>query len=197
MGTILRPPPGEEVAEETKVDEEIIVVPYDASIDPEAHRFLPFFWNSLKEDGLTEVYFPGDAETGFSRFVYLLSGGEEVLIVGKKTTKQLDIVGFASWTQLPFGQSASILAGFVFLKKYWDHKISDAAAEKIMRHWFEERKYDVALGFVSSLNRPALKFLTRNKWEQAGTIPKLHEFHGKPTDAVMFHMTRERFKENY
>lgn len=197
MGTILKPPPGEEVAEEVQGGEEIIVVPYDASIDPEAHRFLPFFWNSLKEDKLTEVYFPGGGETGFSRFVQLLSGGEEVLIVGKKTKKQLDIVGFASWQQLPSCQSAAILAGFVFLRKYWDHQISNAAAEKIMRYWFEERKYDVVLGFVSALNRPALKFLARNKWKQAGTIPKLSEFHGKPTDAVMFHMTKERFKEDY
>ena len=197
MGTTLRPPPGEEVAEEIKAEEEIIVVPYDASIDPEAHRFLPFFWNSLKEDGLTGVYFPGDAETGFSRFVHLLSGGEEVLIVGKKTEKQLDIVGFASWTQLPFGQSASILAGFVFLKKYWDHKVSDAAAEKIMRYWFETRKYEAALGVISTLNRPVLKFLARLKWERAGVIPKVHQFRGKLSDGVMFYMTKEHFEENY
>lgn len=171
------------------------IVPYNGALDPEAHAFLPWLWKRLVDDGLVSIYFPGQEETGFSNFVKLISGGEEVVLVvvrDEEDKLSTDIVGFCSWNPIYLGQVNTVLAGFIFFKKFWDKKITDESAHLIMQHWFEKREdIDIALGIVARKNIPTLRFLKRVGWTQSGTIPNMSQFSGEVCDAVMWYKTKE------
>lgn len=203
MQTDLKPPPGMEVEAPESIDESVDVIPYNADFDPNSDKFLPYLWNRLKEDGLTEIYFPAEKDSGFAKFVKLLSGAEQVVLVLKRDDEKVitNVIGFASWAPLPYGETNSILAGFIFLKEFWDRNHSVIAAKKIMDYWFNEGEIpgsgtiDLAVGFIAKANIPAQRFLSRIGWVRAGEIPDFHQHKGEKSDAVFWHITKTRHKE--
>src|SRR6266705_1895765 len=56
------------------------VIPYNATIDPQADAFLPWMWKRMQQDDLVDYYFPGQKDTGFATFVRLFSGDAQVAL---------------------------------------------------------------------------------------------------------------------
>lgn len=171
------------------------VVLYNANADPHAEAFLPYLWKRLVEDGLVSLYFPGSEQTGFAAFVKLFSSDTQILLVRKLNEKGevVDIVGFATLELMPFGMAMAAHAGFIFLKKWWDHATTTAAAMEIMRTWFgwEQPKLDVVIGIIADKNVLARRFLTRIGWQHSGNIPYVHQYAGQRSDASVWYITRE------
>jgi RimJ/RimL family protein N-acetyltransferase len=178
---------------------EVDVIPYNANYDPNAASFLPWLWAKLKEDGLIRLYFPDAVETGFAMFTRMMSGGANILLVvmrNAKTAEIEDVVGFASWEPMQFGQAQAGHAGFIFTKAYWDHETTNRAAMRIMRFWFEdtEPKLDIAIGIIAESNTLAQRFLKRIGWAFAGRLPKLHQYEGKQCAAMIYFVERADYE---
>jgi RimJ/RimL family protein N-acetyltransferase len=173
----------------------IEVIPYNASQDPNADKFLPWFWNRLRDDGLISLYFPGAEKTGFAKFVSLMSGDVRVLLVVKKNEQGdiADTVGFATIGPMAIGGTMAAYAGFIFLKDYWDRTTTYAAAKTIMDAWFtsQDVHLDVIVGVVADTNVLAKRFLQRVGWKNSGSIPFLAEYEGNRCDATFWYITRE------
>lgn len=168
---------------------DISVIPYNASFDDAAERFLPWFWNKLKEDNLVEIYFPGQSKKGFADFVKLMSGDsvKVLLVVGKNADGDLDkAIGFATYSPVPFGSITSAMAGFIFFREFWDSHTTITAAQQIMDYWFKEAGLDQIIGLVAELNHPANRFLERLGWKKIGTIPMAHRYHDTQCASFMW-----------
>lgn len=174
----------------------VVVIPYNASVDPEAHKFLPWLWNEMKTQGLVSLYFPGQENTGFANFVKLFSGGENILLVVVCNEEGLPAkaMGFATWNPMQFMNSNAAVAGFVFFKEFWDHIHSDEAARRIMDFWFNTAGLDVVLGIIAEKNTLAKRFVSRLGWVHVGEVPQLHAYQGKQCDASIWYMTKDMFK---
>lgn len=173
------------------------VVLYNANSDPYASAFLPYLWKRLVDDGLVSLYFPGSEQTGFAAFVKLFSSDTSILLVRKLNDKGevIDIVGFATLELMPFGMAMAAHAGFIFLKKWWDHYTTTQAAVRIMDTWFswKEPKLDVVIGIIAERNVLARRFLSRIGWTHSGVIPYVHQYGGERSDASVWYITREQF----
>jgi len=181
-----------------KDGEWIDVIPYSAHFDPNADKFLPWFWNRLKTDGLVELYFPDGKETGFASFVGLMSSNvtKVVLVVVKGTDGLVvDTVGIATWDPLKMGMISVGIAGFIFLRDYWERHASLAAARRIMQMWFDELKLNVLLGLIAKDNHLANRFVQRAGWTLQGSLPMLHAYQGEISDSQMWTITREEFEQ--
>lgn len=173
------------------------VIPYNANLDPNADSFLPWLWRKLQSGGLVDLYFPDAAKTGFAMLTRMFSGGVKVLLVVLKDQKGevVDVVGFATWEPMTFGQAQAGHAGFIFFPDYWDHHTSDAAAYRIMEFWFgnPDNHLDIAIGIIASLNVLAQRFLRRIGWAHVGELPGLHQYKGQQCAASLWYITRDAF----
>lgn len=194
----LAPPPGTE-AKPKHEDGSIDVIPYFGWADPNADKFLPWFWNRLQQDGLTDLYFPGMGATGFTSFVNLFDAKQvSILLVVKKNPDGTvhDTVGFATLSPMQLGHAIAAQAGFIFLKDYWNHHSSKESANRIMKYWFEspEAKLDIIIGIVAEANILAKRFLMRIGWIHSGNIPLTHQYAGQQSDSSIWYVTREKFE---
>src|SRR5882724_13029091 len=85
----------------------VFVVPYNARDDKISDLILPALWKQLKEDGIAELYFPGQSETGFADFVELMSGkGTSVALCAlpNERNEPQTIIGFITWSPMKMGQ---------------------------------------------------------------------------------------------
>lgn len=190
------------VPEPTKATAEhapVSVVLYDACLDPQADSFLPWLWKRMQDDDLVDYYFPGQKDTGFATFVRLFSGDAQVAIF--KTDDERSqlwedrIPGFITWTPSRMGASNMIIAGFIFFRKWWDHRTTDDAAQAAFTAWFSaEPKIDVVLGLCPSFHLTAMRYNKRVGLSEIGRIPRAHIYKGNPCDAVLFAITREQWE---
>lgn len=171
-------------------------IPYNANFDKDADKLLPWLWKQISDDGLVELYFPGQKDLGFASFVKLLSGGEQVLLVTlcDANNQPQEVIGFVSWGAVLFGQANAALAGFIFLRKYWNHHVSEEAGRETMRYWFDDLKLDVVLGGVAEHNRAANIYLHRLGWKRVGNIPLLHSYEGKQCANVLWYVSRDDYQ---
>jgi len=171
-------------------------IPYNANFDKDADKLLPWLWKQISDDGLVELYFPGQKDFGFASFVKLLSGGEQVLLVTlcDNDNQPQEVIGFVSWNNVAFLQANAAMAGFIFLRKYWDNHVSTEAGRETMRYWFDDLKLDVVLGCVAEHNRPALMYLHRLNWKRVGDIPLLHSYKGQQCANVLWYVTKDEYQ---
>lgn len=192
--TTSRPP--QEKLKGIKEGEYVDVAPYDAR-DPNADKFLPWFWNKLKSEGLVDLYFPGSAEDGFCDFVKLMSGPTRVVLVVIKSEEKKeirDVVGLATWDALSFGVANVGMAGFIFFREFWDRHTTAQAARRIMKLWFDELKLDALIGIVARDNVLANAFMRKVGWTLKCELPRMHVYLGKPSDACLWYVGREEFE---
>jgi RimJ/RimL family protein N-acetyltransferase len=172
------------------------VVRYDASNDVQAQWFLPWLWERMKADDLTDYYFPGQRDTGFATFTRLFSGDAQVgLFAIDAPSKQWEdtIPGFITWSVQRWGASEVIVAGFIFFRKFWDHATTDECAKVAFDYWFRDTPAKVVLGVCPSEHVAAMRYNKRIGLREIGRIPEAHLFKGKPCDAVLMAMTREEW----
>lgn len=190
-------PNGGEKPKHPSLPPEVMVIPYNAATDPDADKLLPYLWGKLKEDGLLGLYFPRAPETCFAGFVKMFSSLDQhvLLVVLKNEQGEPDkAMGFVSWGSTVFGNAKAALSGFIFLKEFWNHHTSEAAAHEIMRYWFEESKLDVVIGNVAQSNKLARQFLLRLGWKHGGDIPMLQTWNGRQDTASLWYVTREEWE---
>lgn len=174
----------------------VSVVPYDARLDTQADAFLAWMWHKMQADDLVDYYFPGQRDTGFATFVRLFSGDAQVaLFVTKSDSKQWDdrIAGFITWSPMRMGASDVIIAGFIFFRRWQDHKTTDEAAIEAFRHWFGRTNAQVVLGVCPELHIAAMRYNKRIGLKEIGRIPLAHIYKEKPCDAVLFAITRDEW----
>lgn len=173
---------------------EVRVIPYNSKHDPNAHQFLPYLWQKLLDDHLTDLYFPGQGSSGFSDFVSLMSSGSVLLVVVQEDKEIKDVMGFATHSLAPLGQSNSAICGFIFLKDYWDGKTTKEAALVIERFWFDQANFDLLIGIVAEHNAKASAFLKKLGWQNTGFIPSAAEFYGQVSNGQLWCLTKEQWK---
>ena len=174
------------------------VVPYNACYDAQADSFLPWMWKRMQDDDLVDYYFPGQQSTGFATFVRLFSGDAQVaLFVNEAESKQWNdrIVGFITWTPSHMGASEVLIAGFIFFRKWWDHRTTDDAARAAFTHWFKETPAQVVLGVCPALHTAAIRYNKRIGLRETGRITKAHIYKSQPCDAILYEMTREQWEK--
>lgn len=179
-------------------DSFVDIIPYHADDDPNANYFLPWMWKQLYDDGLISLYFPAAPEKSFATFAKMFSASATrvVLVVIKDAAGEVtNVVGFSTWEPTSLGPATVGLAGFIFLREYWDRKTSLAAGMRILRFWFDEmsEKLDIAIGLIADTNRPANLFVQRLGWTKSGFLPGCHQYDGKQANAVLWTITREQF----
>ena len=174
----------------------VFVVPYNARDDKISDLLLPSLWKQLKEDGIAELYFPGQSETGFADFVELMSGkGTSVALCAlpDEENRPKTIIGFITWSPMKMGQANIAMAGFEFFRNYWDHHTTDEAAKAAFKFWFTETNIDVVMGACPETHRTAMRYNQRIGLKRVGTVPLAHVFRGQKCDAVLWAMTREEW----
>lgn len=184
-------PPRIELGDGDYVD----VVFYHGDGDPEADRALPYFWRKLMEDDLLQLYYPSDTDRSFCTFVKMVSSQiTRVLFVVIKDAKGevKDFMGLATWEPIQFGPSLLGHAGFIFLREYWQREITLAAGRRILSAWFDEfpQPLDIAVGIIAEDNVLANRFVQRLGWTRVGVLPGCQQYAGKPSDAVLWQVTR-------
>lgn len=172
------------------------VVPYDARLDTQADAFLSWMWHRMQEDDLVDYYFPGQKDTGYATFVRLMSGDAQVaLFVTESDSKQWEdrIAGFITWSMSRMGASDVIIAGFIFFRKFWDHKTTDESAIIAFEHWFRQSNANVVLGVCPSLHMSAMRYNKRIGLREIGRIPLAHIYKGEKCDAILMAITRDEW----
>ena len=174
------------------------VIPYNALGDPLADRLLPWLWQRLQEDDLVDLYFPGQAKTGFATLVRMFSGDANVAffkVPDASDTLDATLPGFITWTSVPMGSCSIISAGFIFFRKHWGHGLPDAAAEAAFKFWFTGKpRIDIVLGFCPALHKMAIAYNERVGLHEIGRIPRAHLYKGRVCDAIEFALTREEWE---
>ena len=174
------------------------VVPYNALLDPEADKFLPWMWKRMQDDDLVDYYFPGQKDTGFATFVRLFSGDAQVAIFINDKAKGDNwperVVGFITWTPTRMGASDMLIGGFIFFREYWDHHTTDEAARQAWKFWFNDPSVHAVLGVCPSLHVAAMRYNKRIGLKEVGRITGAHLFKGQPCDAILFEMTRAQWE---
>lgn len=183
----------------TRTPNGVLAIPYNAHFDPNADKFLPWFWQRLKDDGLVSLYYPGQEETGFALFVKLLSNAPQtqVALVVPNNVEGLpdgEPIGFVSWEPGLFGKPNAATAGFIFLKRFWDSKHTTDAANSVMRLWFEQLEMELVVGVIATANIAAQRFMPRVGWAKMGILPNMTSFTGKECDASLWYITRDMWK---
>ena len=173
------------------------VIPYNATLDPQADAFLPWMWKRMQADDLVDYYFPGQKDTGFATFVRLMSGDAQIaLFTVDDPEKQWEntVVGFITWTPSHMGASEVIIAGFIFFRKFWNGQTTDAAAKQAFAHWFKETPAQVVLGVCPSLHATAIRYNKRVGLHEIGRIPKAHVYKDQSCDAILYAITRDEWE---
>lgn len=180
-------------------DSIVDVIPYNAYHDPKGGYFMHWLWQKLQADGLLRLYYPDvtDDEKFYPTFVRMMSSEmTKVLLVvlrnPQDATDVRDVVGFATWEPLKFGPAVVGHAGFIFLKAYWDRRVTVQAGERIMEWWFDRNPepLDVAVGLIADKNTLANRFVQRLGWTQMGSLPGCQQWGGEQCDAVLWRYTR-------
>jgi len=178
--------------------EHVEVIPYDGREDTAAFKFIPWFWERLKNAGLLDLYYPGNGATSFPSFVRLLSGDVRVILFVIRDTQGevSDCIGFATWAPIEFGGCQVGNAGFVFLPEYWDRQTTINATRVGMKFWFDQMtpKLDVAIGMNPEGNHLVQRFLHRIGWTRVGTLPLPQFYAGKTSDLVLWYYTRKQYE---
>ena len=177
-------------------DHRVELIPYNAIYDPQASDFLGWMWRQMQKDDLVDYYFPGQKETGFAVFVRMMSGEASVALVkiaGDSNQWGDRIGGFVSWSPLHLGASPCVIGGFLFFRRWWDHRTTDETARLIFRQWFEGGT-KVVLGVCPALHHAALRYNKRVGLREMGRIPMAHLYKGEVCDAVLVGITREEWE---
>lgn len=178
--------------------ETIHAVPYTA-YSKDSDYFLSWLWRRLKAANLLELYFPGLGELSFPAMVELFSGarGIKVILILVKNAQGevVDVLGIATWEPMQIGTVQTCYAGFIFLPEYWDRHSTVEAAKQGMRYWFYEMepRMEVILGVNPEGNHLVQRFLHRLGWTRVGTLPIPQWYEGKPSDTVIWYITRAQF----
>lgn len=186
------------VAQSVNTGGSVNLIPYNAIYDAQADAMLPWLWKKMQDDDLVDYYFPGQKETGFATFVRLMSGDANVVLVTRDDPSHQwedTVAGFVTWTEMHLGATMQIVAGFIFFRKFWDHKLADETARKAFEYWFTKTDAQLVLGNCPSLHRLAIIFNKRVGLKEAGRLPMIHTFQGAPCDAILFVMTREDWQK--
>lgn len=176
------------------------VIPYDARADALADRMLPWLWQQMQKDDLVDLYFPGQEQTGFATVVRMLSGDSNVGMFKLKNpaddTIEATLPGFITWTTFPMGASRTIIAGFIFFKRWWGHGVPDEAARVAFNYWFNgSEPIDIVLGSCPSLHKLAIAYNERVGLREIGRIPEAHLYKGRKCDAILYAMTKREWSE--
>lgn len=190
---------GESMAHGPKAPNGVVIIPYDARVDANASKMLPWMWERLRDEELLPLYFPLATDGSFSQFIKLMSGGERVLMmVAKSEDGSPDkVMGFGSWALMPFTSARAGMAGFIFFREFWDTRSTTDAALEGLRYWFEQDSLDVIVGAVAEGNVLANRFLPRLGLTRAGCIPLIHQWEGERCGSVLWAVTREEFARHY
>lgn len=174
------------------------MVPYDARFDKDSSKALVYFWQRLRDAGLLELYYPGQADLSFAQFVRLMSGDVKVILFVIKDPEGLvkDFIGLATWAPLDFGGTLVGNAGFLFLPDWWDRQTTIEATQRGMRYWFEEMepRLNMAIGMNPAGNLLVQRFLHRIGWTRVGQLPIPQFYGGKHSDTVLWYYTREQYE---
>jgi RimJ/RimL family protein N-acetyltransferase len=172
------------------------VVFYHGDGDAEADRAIPWFWRKLMEDDLLKLYYPSDTERSFCTFAKMVSSQVTrvlFVVIKDKNDEVKDFMGLATWEPMSFGPSLLGHAGFLFLKDYWHRDITLRAGRRITMAWFEEfpQPLDIAVGIIAEENLLANRYVQRLGWTRVGVLPNCQQYAGKPSDAVLWQITRD------
>lgn len=85
--------------------------------------------------------------------------------------------------------------GIVYLKKFWGSEITDALTSKMLDVTFGPLKVDIIYATTMWSNRLSRGIAKRMGFEMFGPLPKYGMVHGKPGDAAIGYLTRERWQE--
>lgn len=174
----------------------VALIPYNAVYDPQAADFLAWMWRRMQQDDLVDYYFPGQKETGYATFVRMMSGDAQVGIVKAATdsTQWDDIIaGFISWTPLTLGTRKMAVAGLVFFKKFWGHKVADEAGAMALRYWFEDTDVESVLGVCPEPHHLISRYNERMGLHKCGTLKGAHVFRGSSCNATLWELTKDEW----
>lgn len=176
----------------------VSVVPYNACFDPQADAFLPWVWKKMQDDDLVDYYFPGQKETGFATFARMFSGDAQVgLFKTEDESSQLwedRVPGFITWTAMRMGASDVLVAGFIFFRRFQNHRTTDDAAKAAFTYWFNTTEAQIILGVCPSEHHAAIRYNKRIGLHEVGRIPLAHVFKNNPCDAILYALTRDEWK---
>lgn len=190
-------PSGEKVNSTEGTTSHVRILPYNATVDPQGDKFLPYIWQRMQKDDLVDYYFPGQKDTGFATFVRLFSGdGNVALVLTDSTTKQWNdtVAGFITWTPMHMGLSNVLIAGFVFFREFWDHHTTDDAGAAAFRFWFKDAGAELVMGVCPSLHTTAIRYNKRIGLHEMGRIPGAHLYKETPCDAILVGITRDEWR---
>src|SRR5262245_39054718 len=175
----------------------VTVIPYDARNDKDSDKMLPYLWQRMLHDDLTDYYFPGQRDSGFPSFVRMFSGdAKAALLITDSPTKQWNdtVCGFITWTPMPLGASNAICAGFIFFQKFWDHSTTDDGARASFEYWFTKEGVNMVVGVCPSLHLTAIRYNKRIGLHEVGRLPNSHLYKGQVCDAILYAVTREQWE---
>ena len=188
------------VASPTAASHRVSVIPYNASRDPEADAFLSWLWRRMKADGLTDLYFPGQVETGYTSLVEMFSKptGAALFKLDDTESDQWNdrIPGFITWSIQQFGNAPVLIAGFIFFREFWDHKTTSDAGAAAFKFWFEDHaaaQVQEVLGLCPSLHVVAQRYNKRVGLRERMRLSGCALFHNEPCDAIVYGMSRSEW----
>lgn len=172
----------------------VSVIPYDARRDPEADAFLSWLWRRMKSDGLVDLYFPGQTETGYTSLVNMFSSdtGAALFKLDDTDSDQWSerIPGFITWSIAQFGSAPVLIAGFIFFRDFWDGKTTSDAGAAAFDFWFTKTKAEEVLGLCPASHHVAIRYNKRVGLTERMRLSNCALFHGDPCDAIIFGISR-------
>lgn len=171
---------------------------YDPKVMPDTEVFLPGLWKRMHDDGTFEMFYHEDPKMNFTQFgASLAAPGKRVqLVIGHDVQgTAVEHAGVVMLTDiLDCPQTKRAAGNFMFFKEYWNRRDSLMLGHAVIRHWFEEMKFDVIVGVTPKQNRAAVLFIHRLGFQQIGEMPAFTVYKGQRCPAVVNHMTIERWR---
>lgn len=175
------------------------IIDYDPKVMPGTEVFLPGLWERMHRDGTFEMFYHEGPNMNFTQFGASLASADKrvQLVLGYDSegnaTEHAGLVILTDILDCP--QTKRAAGNFMFFKEYWNRSDSLALGTAVIRHWFEEMKFDVIFGVTPKQNRAAIMFIHRLGFQQVGEIPAFTIYKGQRCPAVINCMTKERWNK--
>ena len=151
----------------------------------QAQGLLKWFWHN-KIPPLSEVlatYDPNNPQTIAYGCVWTRNGEPQMVGLGEGH----------GMTEMADG-TRRIEVGMLFLKEIHNTDLPLEFAALMLDDAFPRLNLNAAYGITPVLNRAAVRFIHRTGFEKLAVLPNYVNFRGRPCDAVMSVMTRERWE---
>lgn len=168
-----------------------LAIPENRALFPD--DFYERMYLKLKEEDLLEEMLHEHKETSLQDFLDFVNNS--IITIFANPAKNV-YYGMA-WLAEP-AETATLRrawGGFVFLRDFWDPRITLPLGMQCLAEWFRSGLVDLVVGITPAPNRAAQRYSIRLGFKYTAQLPNFTTYRGQTVDAMICQMSRSEFDQ--